>query len=61
MGIPLLILFYNPDQPEVKELFKARVAEELKEHRGTCEACLSVPYLATVHVWGQRCIQDIVN
>lgn len=34
-GIPLLILFYHPDQPEVKDLFKARVMEELRDQRGT--------------------------
>lgn len=34
LGIPLLILFYHPDHTEVKELFKSRVEDELKDHRG---------------------------
>ena len=33
-GLPLLILFYNPDDPSTKELFKQRVETELREHRG---------------------------
>ena len=33
-GLPLLILFYHPDDPSVKEVFKQRVEAELKEHRG---------------------------
>jgi endoplasmic reticulum resident protein 44 len=36
VGIPLMILFYHPDHPEVKELFKNRVADELRDHRGLC-------------------------
>ncbi len=34
MGLPLLILFYHPEDASVKELFKQRVEAELKEHRG---------------------------
>lgn len=37
-GVPLLILFYHPDQPETKELFKSRVADELKDQRGSISA-----------------------
>ena len=33
-GLPLLILFYNPDEPEVKEEFKERVMSELAEFKG---------------------------
>ena len=33
-GIPMLILFYHPEQPEVKEIFKERVKDELKDQRG---------------------------
>ena len=34
-GLPLLLLFYHPDDPSVKEIFKKRVEAELGEHRGT--------------------------
>lgn len=33
-GLPLFILFYHPDDPSTKNLFKQRVEVELKEHRG---------------------------
>jgi len=35
-GLPLLILFYHPDDTSVKELFKQRVEADLKEHKGGC-------------------------
>ena len=34
MGLPLLILFYHPDDISTKDLFKQRVELELREHRG---------------------------
>ena len=34
-GLPLLLLFYHPDDTSVKEVFKRRVEAELGEHRGT--------------------------
>ena len=34
MGLPLLILFYHPEDVSTKELFKQRVEAELREHRG---------------------------
>lgn len=38
-GIPLLILFYHPNDPGVKELFKSRVAEELADQKGkSCDS-----------------------
>ena len=33
-GLPLLILFYSPDDTSTKDLFKQRVEAELREHRG---------------------------
>ena len=33
-GLPLLILFYHPDDPGAKDIFKQTVETELKEHRG---------------------------
>lgn len=33
-GLPLLILFYHPEEPEIKELFRQRVEAELAEHKG---------------------------
>lgn len=34
-GLPLLLLFYNPDDPSIKETFRKRVEAELGQHRGT--------------------------
>ena len=51
LGIPLLILFYHPDQPEVKELYRSRVADELKEHRGRCVCvCVCDSYIVCMYV-----------
>ena len=38
-GVPLLILFYHPNEPEIKELFKSRVAEELADQKGVSHDC----------------------
>ena len=51
-GIPLLILFYHPDDPEVKELFKSRVADELRQHRGE-----TIGYSGSSNK-GHLCIKD---
>ena len=37
-GLPLLILFYHPEEPEVKDMFRQRVEAELAEHKGTCDS-----------------------
>ena len=34
-GLPLLLLFYNPDDPSIKETYRKRVEAELGQHRGT--------------------------
>ena len=34
-GLPLLLLFYSPDDPSTKETFKKRVEAELGQHKGT--------------------------
>ena len=34
-GLPLLLLFYNPDDPSIKDTFRKRVEAELGQHRGT--------------------------
>lgn len=34
-GLPLLLLFYSPDNPSTKETFKKRVEAELGQHKGT--------------------------
>ena len=34
-GLPLLLLFYNPDDPSIKEVYRKRVEAELGQHRGT--------------------------
>ena len=49
-GLPLLILFYHPDQPEVKETFKQRVEAELRQHRGVY-MYVHVIYLLKLCVW----------
>ena len=33
-GLPLLILFYHPEDKSTKELFKQRAEADLKEHKG---------------------------
>ena len=33
-GLPLLILFYHPDRPQIKELFRERVAADIGSHKG---------------------------
>ena len=33
-GLPLLILFYHPDEPEIKEEYKEKVVSELAEFKG---------------------------
>ena len=38
-GVPLLILFYHPNEPEIKELFKSRVADELADQKGGSHEC----------------------
>ncbi|KAL5489545.1 hypothetical protein EMCRGX_G018649 [Ephydatia muelleri] len=34
-GLPFLILFYDPEQPEIKETFRQKVEEELMDQRDT--------------------------
>ena len=36
-GLPLLICFYHPDEPEIKELFIERVKAELDELKGRAQ------------------------
>ncbi len=33
-GLPLLLLFYHPDRPQVKEEYRERVAADLGSHKG---------------------------
>ena len=33
-GLPLLLLFYNPDDTSVKELFKERIEAEIADQKG---------------------------
>ncbi|XP_019855522.1 PREDICTED: endoplasmic reticulum resident protein 44-like isoform X2 [Amphimedon queenslandica] len=34
-GLPFFILFYHPDNPDIKAVFKRRVEEELLRHKGS--------------------------
>ena len=40
-GLPFLILFYDPDQPETKQVFRRVVEEQLLSERGVC-VCVCV-------------------
>lgn len=55
-GLPLLILFYNPDEPEVKEEFKERVMSELAEFKGTINTVTAngVTFAHPLHHLGKR-------
>ncbi len=46
-GIPLLILFYHPDNPETKELFKQKVETDLSEHKGNPRQKRILPLIAS--------------
>ena len=61
-GIPLLILFYHPDRTEVKELFRSKVADELKSHRGwtcTIQRWARVLYYTTLFTLGSTTLSLI--
>lgn len=34
-GLPLLLLFYHPDRPQIKELFRDKVEADIGSHKGT--------------------------
>lgn len=47
-GLPFLILFYDPDQPEIKQTFQHKVEEELMDQRDTIN-CVTADGLKFAH------------
>lgn len=55
-GLPLLILFYSPEDKSTKELFKQRVEADLKDLRGTvnCVTADGVMFAHPLHHLGKH-------
>lgn len=51
-GLPLLILFYHPEDTSTKDLFKQRVEAELKDQRGEVEGRGGYLWVGVIWIMG---------